>query len=379
MTSRRGKAQRVAYWTRERVILGLRRFYEDFGYMPTSTNEYQSRRRFTGRTRDGKLSLQAWHQKYPSIYGVAKYFKTLREAWTAAGFNIDKGNEEWSPMEDWFIVETCGILPREEVANYIRRSVPAVRRRLYDLGRITAHTRWGLTLSRAAHEIGIAEYILRRYLEHGTIPYFRGHFLIYLNPADLLKIVEIDWSKPSPAFRETVRRALIQRALKILKFGPDWRRHEIYTFQKKEGLFTKRITGPRNPSLISHPPPPPPNDLAVGDWVRMSEHNDLGVAGRIGVIRAIHYSPHNHPRRDGSKRKCWVARVEFPRLRRSKVGNDQRINYSVPLDQFERAERPTIEPKPLSMHPEAVRGRRRFKHDTPRAGARLQKIASQIS
>lgn len=378
-TKRLQHNHRAAYWTRERVILGLRRFVKDFGFMPTGTVEFHEKRKFTGRSMDGRLSLKAWHQKYPSTYGVGKFFKTMRDAWKAAGFDIDQGYQEWSPMEDWFVIETVGILPREEVARYTKRTVPAVKRRLYDLGRFTAHTRWGIPLSKAAHELGVSEAIVRRYLTHGLIPYFRGYKLIYLNPADLTKIVEVDWRRVKKPFRELIRKALIQRALKILQFREEWRQHEIYKFQKQEGLFTKRISGPRTPSLVKERPPQPPNNLAVGDWVEVASETSMGVTGRIGIIRAVHYSPLIDERRDGTKRKCWMARVEFPRLRRSAVSSDDRIRYSLPLDCLSRTVKPQVEPKPLSMHPEAIKGRRRFKRGVPRAAAKLRHVADQIS
>jgi hypothetical protein len=372
--------RRKAYWTRERVILGLQRFYQDFGYTPLACQTYQDKRAFTGRTPSGRASRAAWHQLYPSMYAIGKFFATMRTAWTAAGFDVNQANEEWSPMEDWFVLETCGILSREEVAAYLKRTTAAVKRRLHDLGHITANERWGMTVSKVAHKLGISETIVRRYLTHGTIPFFKGYKLIYLNPADLPKIVEVDWSRPiDPELESLIRRCLIQRALKIIKFGPAWRDHEVYKFGGNKDLFTKRITVPREPSLLKEPPPPRTDDLRIGDWITVNRETLVGIAGRVGVIKAIHYSPQNDNRRDGTKRKCWLARIEFPRLRNSALHNEDRIRYTLPLDCLDKVEKPEIPKKPLSMKPEAIRGRKRWQESQIRGRNRFEEIKGEIT
>jgi hypothetical protein len=169
---------------------------------------------------------------------------------------------------------------------------------------------------------------------------------------------------------------LIQRALKILKFGATWRDHEIYKFAGKEGLYTKRIKNVRTPSMLKDPPPPPPNDLYINDWVKTNRGTLFSVAGRVGIIRAVHYSPQRCNRRDGTKRKCWLARVEFPKMKSFKVSNETRINYTVPLDCLERAEAPEKTPKAPSMHPAAVRQRGRYQ-GRPRAAGKLKRISGE--
>ncbi len=169
----------------------------------------------------------------------------------------------------------------------------------------------------------------------------------------------MDWTQPiDPALDRWIRDALIQRAAKILKFGPEWRKHEVYTFESA-GLYQGRIKNERTPAMFVEPVPPQPTDLAAGDWVKLKADIALGVAGRVGVIRYIHYSPQVCARRDGTYRKCWQALVEFPRLRRSKVSSEDRIRYKIPVDCLELTTKPETEEPPLSMHPEAVRGRKR--------------------
>lgn len=361
--------RRSRWWTRERIIIGMKRFYDDFGFCAISSEKWAEYAQFSATGQSGAVSNLGWENRYPSFSTILANFPTLRHAWRAAGFEVDSGHLEWSPIEDWFIIESVGILSREEISRTIGRTDAAIKRRLYDLGRITAHTRWGFTITGAAHAVGIAEHILRRYLDHGAIPYFRGHYLIYINPADLTRIPEIDWDKVPPEVQSHVRRCLVQRAIKILKYGSEWRQYEIYKFLRKEGIFTRRIRN-RTPVSIDAEVPPPPNDLAVGDWIRTTSTNALDIAGRVGVVRAVHYSPIVCARRDGSYRSCWVARIDFPRLRHSAVSNDTRIRYTLPLDVLERTEVPVIE-RPLSQHPEAVRGRKRKARGEYRTTARI--------
>lgn len=351
-----GRPQRnTKFWNRERIILGLRRYFDDFGITPTDQGRYAVHSQFTGRTPDGRPSNNGWHQKYPSASSVLNLFPTMRHAWEAAGFNVNHTNLEWLPIEDWFIVESCGVLPRAEVAIALKRSVASVKRRLYDLGRITCKTRWGITVCGAAHKLGIAEHIVHRYVAKGIIPVFVGFKLLYVNPADLLLIKEIDWNEPQidAETEALIKRCLIQRALKILKFGKNWRDHEIYKLQP-----VKRSYKPHGGLLTKHPVPEPPNKIKVGDWVKVNRDTMTGVAGRVGIVRGVHYSPLTQNRRDGTKRRCWVARVEFPKRG---AGNPEykRVNYTFPLDNLDTTLEPQTAAKPLSMNTEAVRGRNR--------------------
>ena len=114
---------RKLWWTRERVLDGLRRFYRDFGFAPTATAEYQKRQQFTGASNTGVGN------PYPSSYGVLKYFGTFREAWTAAGIRTDRAWEAWTPEEDWFLTEGAGVFSRKELAEALDRSPNAQQER----------------------------------------------------------------------------------------------------------------------------------------------------------------------------------------------------------------------------------------------------------
>lgn len=360
---RRGQQGRREWWTRERVILGLQRFYEDRGYCPLSTEEYNAATAYTGRDPAGRQSLLPHHKRYPSFYAVLKFFKTFRSAWSAAGCDVDRAFEEWTAIEDWFVLETVGIMPRSEVAEILKRSMPAIKRRLYDLGEIRSYNRWGITLTHAEKLMGLSQQVVRKYLDHGIIPYLKGNKLYYLNPADLLKVEEMDWSKPvDPELEQLIRAAVAQRVCKMLKFGPAWRDHEVYKFNKTKERFGGRVKNPRQ-SAFTRELPPMPNDLKTGEWVAPSKPlTSMRHPGkRVGVIKAIKFSVQRGQQRDGTYRSCWVARVEFPKIRTITNEKDTRIKWTIPLDVLVRAEPPNPEPRPLSDHPEAVKGRQRIK------------------
>lgn len=365
MSRGRGKARRREWWTRERVLLGLERFYQDFGYCPTSTEDYMRHTQYTGRDPAGRSSRAAHHQRYPSFYGVLKFFRTFREAWAAAGHTeVDRSWEEWTAMEDWFVLESVGIMPRSEVAEVLKRSAPAIKRRLYDLGDIRSYNRWGITLTHAATLMRLSQAVCRKYLVYGIIPYLKGNKCYFLNPADLLKIEEFDWSSPDvdPELELLVRRAVIQRICKMLKFGAAWRDHEVYKFQKTKDRYHRRVKNPRR-SIWHKNDPPPPNDLDIGDWVRTTgkvRSMQTEVGKRLGVIKEVYYSWQRVKRYDGTERPTWVAMVEFPKIRTITGEKDRRIKYTIPLDYLERVDAPAVDPRPLSQHPEAVKGRGRI-------------------
>ncbi|HLM61149.1 MAG TPA: hypothetical protein VK308_10110, partial [Pyrinomonadaceae bacterium] len=268
--------------------------------------------------------------------------------------------------------------PRNEVAEILKRTVPAVKRRLYDLGRITANTRWGMSVSRAETLMRVPGQMLNRYIKHGVIPVFRGHKNIYLNPADLLKVQEFDWTAEeiNPELEKEVRRALNQRLVKILKFRENWRDREIYKSETKK-VYHGRIKNPRKSALLENTPQPP-NELKSGDWVKVIERFEQIADGRIGVIKTVHFSWQKVERKDGTRRACWMATVEFPKLRTITGEKDRRIRYGIPLDCLELTEKPAIE-KPLKQTPEAIRSRQRFKIHIARAENRFQEIKSQLT
>lgn len=378
----RNRRRSNRWWTRERVILGLKRFYDDFGFCPTSSEKYAPHQQFTGRDPLGRRSHLGWHQRYPSFATVLLHFKSFREAWRAAGFDVDRGFEEWSPAEDWFILESVGVLHRDEVAELIGRTGPAIKRRLYDLGDIRSYNRWGITLARAAELMDLSYSLVKKYLDYGIIPYFKGVKLFYLNPADLLKIEEFDWSsKVDPELEQLIRAAVAQRICKMILFRDKWREHEVYKFQKTKERFSGRIKNPRK-SVFMKDYPAPPNGLDVGDWVKTTgpvRSMQTEVGKRFGVVKNIYFSWQRVKRYDGTKRSAWVAMVDFPKIRTITGEKDRRVHYTIPLDYLEHVDPPQPEAKPLKMNPAAIRSRERFQNGLRRARTRMEEIRHEIS
>lgn len=317
----RHTTHRQGWWTKARVIEGMLRFYRDHKFAPTSTEEWHRLARGTGKSRSGVGN------PYPSFNGVLKYFSSFREAWTAAGIKVNRDWEPWTPDEDRFIVEGAGILTRDELAEALDRTPNAVHRRLYDMGVNTRNAR-GWTFHRVMKVTGCPDYILRRYANRGELPYFRGTRLLYLDPADLMVVKEIDWSNPPAELAEAVRRSLMDRLVKILS-GQDWRAGRLYQVHKANATDKKHQK--RNPS----PSTPKPNSIDAGDWVRLvkkSLPNASGIGKRRGLVHVVYWSAygsqsnHRRGREDGG---AWVARVEFKGNRAKNLPRLQRV---LPLD-----------------------------------------------
>lgn len=310
---------RKLWWTRERVLEGLRRFYRDFGFAPTATAEYQKRQQFTGASNTGVGN------PYPSSYGVLKYFGTFREAWTAAGIRTDRAWEAWTPEEDWFLTEGAGVFSRKELAEALDRSPNAVHRRLYDLG-VHSYKARGWTLHRVMRATQVPDHVVRKYADRGELPYFRGSKCIYVDPADLLVVREIDWEHPPEELAEAVRRSLMARLVTILS-GRDWRAGRPYQ------AHPKRTTG-RRWERQAKASAPKPVEIDAGDWVKVIQKvpSRPGVNGRVGFVHVVYWS--GNKQKTGSAREaaeaCWLARVEFKRMRGSSR-NEKRMNCSLPL------------------------------------------------
>jgi hypothetical protein len=207
--TRRKYRVRPVWWTRERVLEGLRRFYRDFKVAPTAMWEYHQLQKFTGQSQNGVGN------PYPSFYGVLKHFPSFRDAWRAAGVKMNRREQPWSPEEDQFLAEAAGLLSRKDLAEALDRTPNAVHRRLYDLGLHSYRTQ-GLSMNRAEEMAGVVKGTLRRYTRSGVLPAVRGSKCIYIDPADLPLVEVIDWSEAPPELREMVRRSLMKRLVTLL-------------------------------------------------------------------------------------------------------------------------------------------------------------------
>ncbi len=374
MAYKKTNARKRAWWTRERIILGLHRFYSDFGFCATSSEAWAEKTQIPGRVGSAV-------GKYPSFATILLHWPTFRQAWEAAGHQLDRSWEEWSELEDWYILETVGIIPRSEVAKDTRRSEPAIKRRLYDLGDIRSYNRWGMTLSHAAALMEIGQTIIQKYMKYGDMPFLKGNKCYFLNPADLTMVLEYNWDRPDipEELDQAIRRAQAQRIAKILKYGAEWRRHEVYTFQPVKRREDSRYKVKREISIPKELPPVP-NDMRPGMWITTAAIPRKIRAGRKGKINYIYWTPqrsNNRPK--GYQDPCWMARVEFPKLRLTKTKEQERYRVTLPVGLLIKTEAPQPDPKPLKMNEEAVRSRGRWKERQAKTPVRWNRVKDLLS
>ncbi len=351
------KQTTIEFWTRDEIVRGLKLFFKDFGYCPTDYRAYHEKARFQNKfRRDGTPSATGAYNKYPSVPTILKYFRSMRNAWTSAGFAVDQRMEPWSPAEDEFILESAGILPRAEVAELLKRTEPAVKRRLYDLGRVNSKNRWGITVTAACDLLGIGRHALNKYLDYGIIPYFRGHKYFYLNPADLPKIQEFDWSilDEKSELARKIKRALIERLLLIIKYGAGWRKHEIYKFHKTKEPHVFRVIKARSFKNI-YTLPKPPAELQEGDKIKMKRRFRMIAGGRSGIIRKVFYTTRQLKNSDREIIGLWAASVEFPKMKRFTSLRPETVFYTIPFDYLEKIEEKPVRSKNIASTGKAVK------------------------
>lgn len=308
------------WWTRERVVAGLRRFYHDYDCAPLSTEEWHRLTGFHGQ-RGRDLSGR---RAYPSLYAVLRHFATFRQAWAAAGIDVGRRQESWSELEDWYVREGAGIISRSELARDLHRTPEAVHRRLYDLG-LHSYQRWGWTLHRVERAAQVPRHRLQTYLDRGDLPYLRGSKCVYVDPGDLIVVREIDWRHPPVALERAALQSWRERLLQLLA-GRDWRAASPY--RARPLRRTDRRWGPR----LIHPAPKPA-EISAGDWVEVS----LPVPGRPyclgrrGRVHLVFWSVNRATRASArsSSDPQWMARVEFASQHHRSLG--PRVIYTLPL------------------------------------------------
>lgn len=327
-----GWAARRTWWTRERVLAALVRFHREFGLAPLSSERYHHLQTPTG------TGNYAPARPYPSASAVLRHFPSFRAAWSSAGILVDRSSEPWTELEEWYLSEGAGILSRKELASDLRRTEGAVNRRLRDLG-INSYRNHGWTLHRVERAAQVPRHLLEKYLFQGLLPYFRGSKTIFVDPADLLCVEEIDWRNPPAELEADARRSLARRMIAILS-GRDWREGRLY----RSDRIAKTDRRYARTAVKSTPKP---THVGPGDRVRVVREVESrpGVAGREGVVHLVYWSQQRH--RPGPGRRTsrddgepgWMARVEFAKMKRH--GNDRpRVTYSLPADAIVRASDP---------------------------------------
>jgi hypothetical protein len=171
------------------VLTGLVAFNRATGQAPTTSRGWS----------DLIQRVAHLQPRVPSAYAVLRYFPNFRAAWQAAGVRL--GDARWAPWtaeQDRYILTHLGVEPTVGIAAALGRGEAAVRARARKLG-LRVGTARGWPIQRVARTAGISERVLRAYIKRGELPAFKGAKHLYVDPADLRVVREIDWQHPPAA------------------------------------------------------------------------------------------------------------------------------------------------------------------------------------
>jgi len=225
---------RRAWWTRGRVLAGLAAFHAATGQAPTTSRYWAGLVRNQGAAQHGHQRL------YPSEYAVLRHFPSFRAAWSAVGIRLD--DERWSPWttdDDNYLVAHLGVRPTAAIAATLGRGEAAIRTRARKLG-LRVSDAWGLPLHRVASTAGVSELVLRGYLMRGELPVFKGAKMVYVDPADLVVVAQIDWQHPPAQLESAVLNSLRWRLVQVLA-GHDWRTSRPHRRHHREVRASGRL------------------------------------------------------------------------------------------------------------------------------------------
>lgn len=314
-------------WTRERVIAALKRFYQVRGVAPTSSEEWNDLTANTG--------VPLLKRPYPSFASVLGVFPSFREAWAELGVDVGRYEMAWSEAEDWYLREGAGIISRIELAADLQRTADAVHRRMYDLG-LHSYRQWGWTLNRLERVSQFHRHVFERYMDWGDLPYFRGSKCLYVDPADLVVVAELDLEHLPQELEEAMRYSLRRRLVQVLA-GQDWRRTSIY--QPHRTVAHRYAKGRKRGS--PQKPTPRPSGIEKGDYVRVAVNvpSRPQLIDRIGLVHFVYWAS----ARSGNSIRTssigdWMARVEFKSQHNRSKG--PRVRYSVPLAYLQQVPEP---------------------------------------
>jgi hypothetical protein len=365
------------WWTRPRILAALRRFHEEFKCAPSSFDAYAELQIKANIEHAGRITTRGQNNLYPSIASIGKYFKYMNDAWRAIDLEVVDNQIEWTVEEDCFLFEALGILTRDEIADCLpHRTSGAVKARIKHLG-WDIYSHWGITTGRAAIYLELGQNVVEKYVKNGTIPFLKGSAYTYINPADLLVIKEVDWSQPlHPELASMIRNALVKRICLLME-RRCYRAAEVYKFLPKSeqrGAKSREYSVQQWQNL-----PPKPLNLSPGAWVRLMENANGVCTFRKGIIKSVHYSPQVKLRTDGTRRKCWIATVEFPKYTSiCNPRNPKRIRTCIPLDCLTETD-PFILPEREVKSKELLRKRKYSAISAKRLENRRKLVESKVA
>jgi hypothetical protein len=172
------------YWTRGRVLEGLRRAAAEIaGPLPCRDATYS-------RLKKGRMD-------WPPASRVLEYFHSMARAWLAAGVEpsrVSLKNLDWTQAEVAFLLEQAGAMTLKAIARVLCRPYSAVRSKLGSNGLgLKARTNQGyLSAAEIAKEYRCPYHRVRDLLAAGTLRgrYDRCRNCWRVDPADIVPAVE---------------------------------------------------------------------------------------------------------------------------------------------------------------------------------------------
>lgn len=157
------------YWTRERIIEGLRAYAKDHrGQLPES---------------HGYTATKKGRPEYPTTEAVLKHFGTFAAAWEAAGAAKSRYRKTWTAWtdeENELLLDLAGRMTLELVAKRLNRTRGACRRQLFTLQAGRARDVPGLlSATEVAEQYGCPLHRVSTLIARGQLPAKRvqgGHY-----------------------------------------------------------------------------------------------------------------------------------------------------------------------------------------------------------
>jgi hypothetical protein len=147
------------YWTRERVLEGLRLAAAELDPLPTSSDVYN-------RLKKGRMD-------WPTAAKVIEHFGSMAHGWLAAGVSrrrVQLTNSRWTAEEDEYLLTVAGTVRLTDIARTLNRSYPAVRSRLGAKHGLRARQNQGyLTAAEMAKEYHCSYHRLLTLLAEGVV------------------------------------------------------------------------------------------------------------------------------------------------------------------------------------------------------------------
>lgn len=149
------------YWTRDRIIEGLRLFVERHaGRMPTSDSAYNE--------------LKRGREQFPPASRVLEQFGSMARGFLAAGVTpsrVSMHNIDWTVEEDGFLLDNAGRLSLKSIARRLNRSYGSVRARLNRThGKRARDVQCYLSAAQVAARFHVSYHRVQAFCRDGRLP-----------------------------------------------------------------------------------------------------------------------------------------------------------------------------------------------------------------